>query len=95
MALLVAFDPANTRLDTMVVTIRAALRSTLARLPDGGRYRVLVTGRAPLDRDERLLIASDSRRGEVRILPATFVILVLVFGALPKPRAAFPTLIPG
>jgi putative drug exporter of the RND superfamily len=81
-ALLVAFDPANTRLDTMVVTIRTALRSTLARLPDGGRYRVLVTGRAPLDRDERLLITSDSRRGEVRILPATFVILVLVFGAL-------------
>jgi putative drug exporter of the RND superfamily len=81
-ALLVAFDPANTRLDTMVVPIRTALRSTLARLADGGRYRVLVTGRAPLDRDERLLIASDSRRGEARILPATFVILVLVFGAL-------------
>lgn len=81
-ALLVAFDPANTRLDTMVVTIRTALRSTLARVPDGGRYRVLVTGRSPLDRDERLLIASDSRRGEVRILPATFVILVVVFGAL-------------
>jgi RND superfamily putative drug exporter len=81
-ALLVAFDPANTRLDTMVVTIRTALRSALARLPDGARYRVLVTGRAPLDRDERLLIASDSRRGEARILPATFVILVLVFGAL-------------
>jgi putative drug exporter of the RND superfamily len=77
-ALLVAFDPANTRLDTMVVTIRSALD----RLPDGGRYRVLVTGRAPLDRDERLLIASDSRRGEVHILPITFVILVLVFGAL-------------
>jgi putative drug exporter of the RND superfamily len=81
-ALLVAFDPANRRLDTMVVTIRTALRSALARLPDGGRYRVLVTGRTPLDRDERLLIASDSRRGEARILPATFVILVLVFGAL-------------
>ena len=81
-ALLVAFDPANTRLDTMVVTIRTALRSALARVPDGGRYRVLVTGRAPLDRDERLLIASDSRRGEVHILPATFAILVLVFGAL-------------
>jgi RND superfamily putative drug exporter len=81
-ALLVAFDPANTRLDTMVVTIRTALRAALARVPDGGRYRVLVTGRTPLDRDERLLIASDSRRGEARILPATFVILVLVFGAL-------------
>jgi uncharacterized membrane protein YdfJ with MMPL/SSD domain len=81
-ALLVAFDPANTRLDTMVVPIRTALRSALARLPDGGRYRVLVTGRAPLDRDERLLIASDSRRGELHILPITFVILVLAFGAL-------------
>jgi RND superfamily putative drug exporter len=81
-ALLVAFDPANTRLDTMVVTIRTALRSALARLPDDGRYRVLVTGRTPLDRDERLLIASDSRRGEARILPATFIILVVVFGAL-------------
>ena len=81
-ALLVAFDPANTRLDTMVVTIRTALRSALARLPDGGRYRVLVTGRAPLDRDERLLIASDSRRGEVRILPPPSSSWSLVFGAL-------------
>ena len=43
---------------------------------------MLVTGRAPLDRDERLLIASDSRRGELHILPITFLILVLAFGAL-------------
>jgi RND superfamily putative drug exporter len=81
-ALLVALDPANTRLDTLVAPVRAALRSALARLPDGQRYRVLVTGRSPLDRDERLLIASDSRRGELRLLPITFVILVLAFGAL-------------
>jgi RND superfamily putative drug exporter len=81
-ALLVAFDPANTRLDTLVAPVRTAARSVLARLPDGARYRVLVTGRAPLDRDERLLIASDSRRSELHILPITFVILVLAFGAL-------------
>jgi putative drug exporter of the RND superfamily len=81
-ALLVAFDPANTRLDTVVAPIRSALRATLARLPDGERYRVLVTGRAPLDRDERVLIASDTRRGELHVLPITFLILVLAFGAL-------------
>ena len=81
-ALLVAFDPANTRLDTLVAPIRSALRATLARLPDGERYRVLVTGRAPLDRDERLLVASDTRRGELHVLPITFLILVLAFGAL-------------
>src|SRR6476646_644485 len=81
-ALLVAFDPANARLDTLVVPVRTALQSALARLPDGGRYRVLVTGRTPLDRDERLLIASDSRRGELHLLPITFAILILAFGAL-------------
>ena len=46
-ALLVALDPANTRLDTLVVPMRRALQSALTRLPDGERYRVLVTGRAP------------------------------------------------
>ena len=34
-ALLVAFDPANTRLDTLVVPVRTAVQSALARLPDG------------------------------------------------------------
>ncbi|MEO6056437.1 MAG: MMPL family transporter [Gemmatimonadales bacterium] len=81
-ALLASLDPSNTQLDTLVGPTRSALGATLSRLPDGDRYRVLLTGRAALDLDERLLVASDSRRGEARVLPLTFVVLVLAFGAL-------------
>ncbi|HJS46854.1 MAG TPA: MMPL family transporter [Gemmatimonadales bacterium] len=61
---------------------RATLRAALVRLPDGDRYRVWVTGRAPLDLDVRTVSAEDSRRGELRLLPLTLGILVLAFGAL-------------
>ncbi len=45
-------------------------------------HRLLVTGRAPLDLDIKTVSASDSRRGEVRLLPLTAGILLLAFGAL-------------
>ena len=61
---------------------RSALRNALVHLPDGDQYRLTVTGRAPLDLDVRNVSAEDSRRGELRILPLTLVILVLAFGAL-------------
>lgn len=44
--------------------------------------RLRVTGRTPLDLDVRSVVASDSRQGEIRLLPLTAGILLLAFGAL-------------
>src|SRR5512143_187974 len=43
---------------------------------------IRVTGRSALDLDVRSVVASDSRRGEIRLLPLTAGILLLAFGAL-------------
>jgi putative drug exporter of the RND superfamily len=43
---------------------------------------IRVTGRSALDIDVRSVVASDSRRGEIRLLPLTAGILLLAFGAL-------------
>ena len=66
----------------LVDTTRGTIRGALATLPNAVRYRALVTGRAPLDLDIRRISAEDSRRGELRLLPLTLLILVLAFGAL-------------
>jgi len=49
---------------------------------DSTTHRLRVTGRAPLDLDIKTVSASDSRRGEGRLLPLTAGILLLAFGAL-------------
>jgi putative drug exporter of the RND superfamily len=79
---LIAFQLPAESLGAVVDPVRDVLRRTLTRLPGGSSYRVLVTGRSPLDLDERRLIADDSRRGEARVLPLTLAILVLAFGAI-------------
>jgi RND superfamily putative drug exporter len=79
---LVAFNVPSEQLGDLVDPLRLVVRQALARQPDGAGYRVLVTGRAPLDYDERRLIAEDSARGELRVLPVTLAILVLAFGAI-------------
>jgi RND superfamily putative drug exporter len=66
----------------LVVPARDLVRRTLARVPDQASYTALVTGRPPLDLDTRRLSTEDTRRGELRLLPLTFLILVLAFGAL-------------
>ncbi len=66
----------------LVVPFRTLVHRTLESLADGHEYRVLVTGRSPLDLDVRTVSAEDSRRSEARLLPLTMVILVLAFGAL-------------
>ncbi len=66
----------------LVEPVRHAVASVLARVPDGGRYRVHVTGRAPLDFDVRAVSARDTREGEKLLLPVTLVVLVLAFGAV-------------
>jgi RND superfamily putative drug exporter len=79
---LIAFQLPSESLGPLVDPVRDVVRRTLTRLPGGSSYRVLVTGRSPLDLDERRLIADDSRRGELRVLPLTLAILVLAFGAV-------------
>jgi RND superfamily putative drug exporter len=67
----------------MVPPVRKTVSETLADLRlDPNTYRVRVTGRSPLDLDIRNIAASDSRRGEIRLLPLTAGILLLAFGAL-------------
>jgi len=66
----------------LVTPTRALLRETLRRAGADSSWHSYVTGRSPLDLDTRRLTTEDSRRGELQLLPFTFVILVLAFGAL-------------
>ncbi|NOT07615.1 MAG: MMPL family transporter [Gemmatimonadales bacterium] len=81
--LLVSIEgPPGDSIATLVVTLRGALTDALARVPYRDAYRAWVTGRSPLDLDVRRVSAEDSKRLETRLLPITFAILVLAFGAL-------------
>ncbi len=67
----------------LVAPVRAVVREVVrATGVDTARYRLRVTGRAPLDLDVRTVVAADSKRGEIRLLPLTAGILLLAFGAL-------------
>jgi RND superfamily putative drug exporter len=67
----------------MVAPVRAQVREALAAArADTSVIKVRVTGRSALDLDVRSVVASDSRRSEVRLLPLTAGILLLAFGAL-------------
>jgi len=63
--------------------LRDLVRATVREAARGGSpFAVRVTGRTPLDLDVKSVAASDSRRGELRLLPLTMGILLLAFGAL-------------
>ena len=67
----------------LVAPIRALVREAIqAARVDTTTTTVRVTGRSALDIDVRSVVASDSRRGEIRLLPLTAGILLLAFGAL-------------
>jgi len=67
----------------LILPLRQVIRQTLiAAEQEGTRYQALLTGRAPLDFDIRATSAGDSKRGELRLLPLTMVVLLLAFGAL-------------
>ncbi|MGN6392740.1 MAG: MMPL family transporter [Gemmatimonadales bacterium] len=89
--IIVALEARGDSAGSLVQPVRRLVRTTIARIPDGGAYRALVTGRAPLDLDVRAVVTRDSARGEKRLLPLTLVILVLAFGALVA--AALPLVI--
>jgi RND superfamily putative drug exporter len=80
--LLAALGVTGDQAGRYVVPARAAVRRAMASFPDSADYRIIVTGRAPLDLDIRNISADDSRRSEIRILPLALVVLVLAFGAL-------------
>ena len=75
----------------LVMPVRRLVRETMGRVPGGERYRVRITGRAPLDLDVRTVVTRDSAEGEERLLPLTLIILVLAFGALVA--AALPLIV--
>ncbi len=67
----------------LVPPVRALVREALLQTGvDSLTHRVRVTGRSPLDLDVRTVVAADSKRGEIRLLPLTAGILLLAFGAL-------------
>lgn len=67
----------------LVAPVRRLVSEAIAQTGvDTIRCKVRVTGRSPLDLDVRSVVAADSRRGEIRLLPLTAGILLLAFGAL-------------
>jgi len=67
----------------LVAPVRALVHEAIRTTGvDTTKYRLRVTGRSPLDLDVRNVVAADSKRGEVRLLPLTAGILLLAFGAL-------------
>ena len=79
---LVSLGTTHDSVALVVPVLRAAFRELLARVPGGSAYTVQVTGRAPLDIDIRTVSAADARRSERNLIPITFAVLVVVFGAL-------------
>jgi RND superfamily putative drug exporter len=67
----------------LVAPVRQLVREAYDQTgTDLSAFKVRVTGRSPLDLDVRTVVAADSRRGEIRLLPLTAGILLLAFGAL-------------
>ena len=80
---LVSVDaPAGDSVGKLVGVFRRALNHAMGQVPYRDAYRAWVTGRSPLDLDVRTVSTEDSRRLEERLIPLTFLILVLAFGAL-------------
>jgi len=82
--LIVGIDTASAdSTSKLVEPVRAVVRGALLVTGlDSISHKVRVTGRSALDLDVRNVVASDSRRGELRLLPLTAGILLLAFGAL-------------
>lgn len=79
---LVSLGTSRDSVGALVAPLRQAFRDVLQRTPNGGAYTVQVTGRAPLDNDIRTVSGDDARRSERNLVPITFIVLVVAFGAL-------------
>src|SRR6266702_3561677 len=67
---------------TVVPDLRTVVAETMARMPRGGEFDVMVTGNPALDYDVRNISAEDTQNSEEQVLPVTLVVLVVAFGAL-------------
>jgi len=75
--------PSGDSVQKLVPPVRALVASAMRSSGvDSTTHRLRVTGRSPLDLDIKNVSASDSREGEMRLLPLTAGILLLAFGAL-------------
>ena len=79
---LVSLATSHDSVPVVVPVMRRALREVLQRTPNGSAYTVQVTGRAPLDIDIRTVSGEDAHRSERNLIPITFIVLVVAFGAL-------------
>jgi len=66
----------------LVIPTRMALRRALAAFPEGVRYRAIVTGDTPLERDMLTVTTEDVARSERRLLPVAAAILFIACGSL-------------
>ena len=66
----------------LVLPVRGAVRHALAAFADSGRYRAIVTGDTPLERDMLTVTTEDVARSERRLLPVAAVILFIACGSL-------------
>ncbi len=74
-----------------VPAFRSAMQRAVVREVEGGGFEVRVTGQPALEWDITVVAVQDARRGEVRALIPSAVVLLLAFGALVA--AALPILI--
>jgi putative drug exporter of the RND superfamily len=79
---LVSLSVPHDSVGRLVQPLRDAFHRVQSHFPDNGAYRVLVTGRAPLDIDIQTVSAEDAHRNERKLVPITLAFLVLAFGAL-------------
>ena len=67
---------------SLVLPVRSAVRRALAAFADDARYRAIVTGDTPLERDMLTVTTEDVARSERRLLPVAAVILFIACGSL-------------
>lgn len=79
----VGLDPADGRVDDMVVPLRTASQRIVTRLrATHPEAQLRWTGEVPINFDLRLTSADEARRAERSVLPLTLVLLLLAFGAV-------------
>src|SRR5256884_609281 len=66
---------------SLVLPVRSAVRRALAAFADDARYRAIVTGDTPLERDMLTVTTEDVARSERRPLPVAAVILFIACGS--------------
>src|SRR5881409_199501 len=67
---------------SLVLPVRSAVRRALAAFADDARYRAIVTGDTPLERDMLTVTTEDVARSERRLLPVAAAILFVACGSL-------------